>query len=193
MSLKNFSFFFSDLIIKIITFDSFIVKKIIKDFLKKYQPKSVLDLGCGSGSLSSLFRKESYLGFDIDEDLIEYAKSIHPGYKFLNLSSTNFYLNQKFEMILIVGVLHHLNNLDTDKTLSLTKKHLKKNGHILIIEAIWPIFKINLIGKFLRMIDKGNFIRTTDRYQKMVVRHFKIISCNSTLGGLIDYAVIVAA
>lgn len=192
MKVNLLPFIFSDLMIKIITFDSYAVKKIIRGFLKRYQPTAILDLGCGSGSLAPLFKKSSYLGFDIDKNLIEYAKGRHPKYKFTALDSTKFNLNQKFDMILIVGVLHHLNNLDTNKTLLLMKKHLKKGGHILIIEAILPIFKINLIGAYLRSIDKGHFIRTATEYEKLIAGHFSIISCDSRLGGLIDYAVIVA-
>lgn len=176
--------------ISIITFDSFLVKKMLRVYFKKHRPKVVLDLGCGSGSLASLFTKSSYSGFDADKKLIEYARLKHPGYTFFVSDATNFNFKNKFDLILIVGVLHHLEDANVEKALRCMRKHLKGSGRIFIVEAIPPIFKWNLVGGFLRSIDKGNWIRPMERYRALIEKQFKVEYSNSVLGGLIDYAVI---
>lgn len=187
---KYFSVIFSDFMISVLSMDSFVIKKILRDFIKENKPKKVLDLGCGSGSLSPLFRKSSYIGIDMDKKLIDYAKLKHPGYKFTVSDATSFNLNKKFDLIFIVGVLHHLEDSDVKKTLACMRRQLKDFGKIIIIEAIPPISKINLIGGFLRSIDKGKYVRHTEKYRKFIAKQFSIERCYSKLAGFFDYAII---
>lgn len=187
---KYISFIFSDFMVAVLSLDSFVIKNILRDFIKENKPREVLDLGCGSGSLSPLFSKSIYTGIDIDKKLIEYAKLKHPDYNFVVGDVTSFNLNKKFDFIFIVGVLHHLNDMDVKKTLVCMRKCLKDSGKIVIIEAIPPIIKINIIGSFLRAIDKGKYIRYTEKYRKFISKQFYITNCYSKLAGFFDYGII---
>jgi len=42
----------------------------------------VLDLGCGPGTCSYLFKPEDYTGIDIDSDYIDFARNKYPDYVF---------------------------------------------------------------------------------------------------------------
>ncbi|MCH9621173.1 MAG: hypothetical protein S4CHLAM20_05900 [Chlamydiia bacterium] len=46
-------------------------------------PSHVIDLGCGEGRLSQVFAKNDYLGLDIDEKIINVAKTQFSDYAFL--------------------------------------------------------------------------------------------------------------
>ena len=187
---SNFSYWFTDFAVKMLTFDSFIFKRLIRSRLQILKINSVLDIGCGTGTQAPLFSKSKYLGFDIDPGSIVYAKRLHSGYYFIVKDATDFRLNRKFDFILVVGVLHHLNDKEMAKSLSNMKRHLKTNGELLIIEAIPPLLKWNFIGLFLRSRDRGSYIRRLPKYKELIRKQFEIDICKNVYGGVFDYAFI---
>lgn len=185
----------SDLLIRFITLDYFFIKKILKDNLshdkKTGGPDSTLDLGCGTGTLAPLFPPKNYLGMDIDASAVRYAKKRFPQYQFKAEDATSLKLNRKFDLILIVGVVHHLNDKQVDMLLGRVKSHLKKEGKVILIEAIPPIFKWNILGLFLRKSDRGAFVRELRQYQRLVGREFRVLKSYTQKGGIVDYGVLV--
>ena len=177
-----------DIIVKILTLNLYVIKRLITPYTGIGK---VLDLGCGVGSLAPLFKRKNYLGIDIDKKSIEFARKKNLRYKFQVADVTDFQFNDKFDLILIVGVLHHLNNGDVRKTLEGVSNCLKKDGKLIVIEAIPPIFKWNLPGQFLRANDNGKFIRLTEEYKSLIEIKFYIKICKSALGGFFDYAFVV--
>jgi tRNA (uracil-5-)-methyltransferase TRM9 len=72
---------------------------------------SVLDVGCGNGRLieNLTSKKINYLGVDSSEELIKLAKLNYSDQKFKVLDILKLEtLNQKFNLVISVAVLHHL-------------------------------------------------------------------------------------
>ncbi len=185
---SNFSYWFTDFAVKLLTFDSYVFKKLINANLSLEKKGDILDVGCGTGTQAPLFPKSKYLGLDLDKGAIEYAKNLYPGYKFIVGDATSFGLNKKFDSILVVGVLHHLSDVQVKKSLTMIKRHLKSTGTVLIIEAIPPLFKWNLVGKFLRSRDRGAYIRELKDYEKIIGNLFTLNVSRNIFGGFFDYA-----
>lgn len=179
----------SELFVRIISFDYFIVKKIIAKHLQVKKGESILDLGCGTGILAPLFPKKYYIGIDIDPSLIETARKRNKDYNFLVDDVTTVNLNKKFNYILVCGVIHHMKDIDTINFINKIKSHIDNNGKILIIEAIPPIFNWNLLGHLNRKMDKGAYIRKLQDYKKFFIKDFMILESYNQLGGFADYAV----
>jgi len=190
--MKNLSISLSDFFIKIITFDYFVIKKVLKENVKDFKKKNVLDMGCGTGALSYLFSQKKYLGFDIDEESIRVAKKIHPGYKFQKGDATKFNLGKKYDLVIIIGVIHHLSNAQAAKAFSNVKKHLKKDGMAVVVEAIPPISKMNFLGRFLRFMDRGDYVRDIKDYRRLVKKDLSLSDSYEKKGGLVDYGILVA-
>lgn len=181
----------SELFIRVITFDYWAIKRIIRSFFGKVKPEGILDLGCGSGVLSVLFPKNAYLGVDMDYRLIEQAKATYKGYNFLVGDVTKIRLRRKFQYIVIIGVIHHLNDSDAKKLFATIAFHLKKDGAVLIVEAIPPIFRWNILGDIIRKMDKGTFIRKLNEYRKLAGKRFAILKAHNKAAGIVDYGVLV--
>lgn len=179
------------LIIRIITFDYFVIRKTIANWIPNKQVE-VLDMGCGLGYFANLFNKKGYLGIDIDPESISIAKRIHPKYSFQVGDATSFISKKKFDLILVVGVLHHLSDKQVTQCLKTMKDSIRKNGRLIIMEAIPPILKINFLGKILRSLDQGDYIRPIKKYENSISKKFDIIYSKEKLGGLVDYGVIIA-
>lgn len=184
-------FFLSYLSIRIITFDYFTIKKIISNFLKGHKYKHVLDFGCGIGILAPLFSPKQYLGFDIDAGAIAYAKAKYPKYSFQVGDATKLKLNKKFDLIVVVGVLHHLTNKEVKAALKVIKSLLLPKGKTILIEAIPPIYKWNILGQFLRSLDRGHHVRAIEDYKRLVDSGLVIEKQYKRIGGVLDYGVFV--
>lgn len=186
----------AELLVRIVSIDYFFVKKIITRCFKQsggVAGKSVLDLGCGTGILAPLVTKSGYFGVDADEGLIKYAKKKHPGYLFETVDATKLRLGKKFNYVMVVGVIHHLNDTGVKKFIKTIDIHLKKDGKVLIIEAIPPIFKWNFLGAVNRKMDRGAYIRRLDDYVKFAEKELKVEQAYNQLGGIADYGVLVAS
>lgn len=186
---EKFKILINEYLIKLLTLNYFAIKKVIKQELEIKKGEKLLDVGCGTGILSKMFSQGNYTGIDIDKKLIEFCKNAYNN-NFLVMSVENlrFPLNT-FDKIIIIGVIHHLNDRIAKKAFLEIKKVLKKNGQILLIEAIPPISKFNIFGKVLREHDKGEFVRKPHEYEKLFTSQFKITKKYKQKGGIVDYAV----
>ena len=108
---------------------------IIFDVIVSIKPKTILDLGCGGGWLSKILSAKGYhtIGIDISVSLIKTATKAAPkSVGFLIGDCMNLpFNNNTFDLIIGMGVLHHLN---LNKTLAECHRVLNKNGSILIME-----------------------------------------------------------
>jgi len=95
----------------------------------KDQQIHIIDLGCGTGTFTkklSLLNGEIY-GCDISSKSIAQAIKLNPKVKFSvqDIESLSFE-NDKFDVVVLSGVLHHFNNLE--RILTEAKRILKHNG-----------------------------------------------------------------
>ncbi len=128
---------------------------------------SVLDAGCGNGRLLEAFKdkKINYLGFDNSKKLIELAKTEFSKKSYeLRVMSCEFLvgnileldkiINNKFDYIFCIAVLHHIPGNDLRvKALEQLKSKIKPGGKIILtVWNLWnlPKFK-KLIFKFLAL------------------------------------------
>lgn len=177
--------------IRLITLNYLVVRKLIKKY--KNGAKRVLDLGSGNGYLCEFFNPSSYVGVEIGPGLVREAKEKYPKYHFQTGDITNLNLKKKFDLVLVIGVIHHLSNQDFGKALKTISKHLSLKGRALIVEAIPPISKFNIIGKLIRSLDRGEYVRPISDYKTRMKKNFKIIKAKEVKGGIVDYALFVLA
>ena len=101
--------------------------------------ESILDVGCGNGELASELAVEgrTVVGFDIDKGSVGEARR-----RFSDRTNLHFRVGDAMQLDRVVGrrrfdcivstfALHHV---DTPSVLQLMKKHLRKNGRIIIID-----------------------------------------------------------
>ncbi len=68
----------------------------------------ILDLGCGTGTLTKKLSEmcAKAVGIDASEDLLEAAKKHYPELEFIHADATNFVLNEKVDAIFSNAVFH---------------------------------------------------------------------------------------
>lgn len=69
---------------------------------------SVLEIGCGTGTLLAATRPARGVGVDISPKMIEIAAARHPAYRFLVADAAALRLSETFDYVMIPDVIEHL-------------------------------------------------------------------------------------
>lgn len=110
-----------------------------KNLLSKYNCRSVLEIGCGTGNLAGRFSKNGfdYTGMDISDEMLALAKNNNSGCKFLQGAMQQFILPQQVQSAIITGrtISYLLTNKDVSDSLGTINKNLEAPG-ILCFDCI---------------------------------------------------------
>lgn len=125
----------------------------VQGFIKKYgkPTKQVLELACGSGSMSILLAKQGYdvIGLDLSEEMLMIAKdkALKERVKigFFQQDMTCYELNQKFDAVVCIcdGMNYVLENDDMNELLERVAHSLKDDG--IFIFDISTYYKLKYI------------------------------------------------
>lgn len=175
---------------KIIRRDNFTYRNIIKIIEKNlFNCKSILDIGCGAGTLALYLANKGYKvdGIEISKKAIVSCKE---SAEFLNLENVNFSVmnfpkqtpSKKYDLIICSEVIEHLQ----DDNLALRKIHslLNKNGKAIIttpsINA--PLYRLNLANDFDKRVGHLRRYSLDSLVSCCEKAGFKIISKGKTEG-----------
>ena len=150
--------------------------KIIKKYITRENVK-VLDLGCGPAEIIESLPNVKYYGFDINPIYINYAKKKYKNKgiffcKKISLKDTKRL--PKFDYVLLLGILHHLDDDEIKKLMIIIKRVLKKRGNVITEDPIY-IKNQNPIAKLIISLDRGENVRNKNEYINLIRRHFKKI------------------
>ena len=143
-------------------------KLLIRDFIKPHAGADVLDCGCGPAHILKYFPKETnYTGIDLSADYISKAKKLFPGSLFKVSSVDDFVISgKKFDIILALGLLHHIDDESCKKLFSSAYKLLKKNGRMITQDGVY-VKEQSYLAKFLLKRDRGQFVRDKKSYVQL--------------------------
>jgi ubiquinone/menaquinone biosynthesis C-methylase UbiE len=96
----------------------------------------VLDLGCGDGRWGVILapRCKEYVGVDFSKKLLEKARRNVPDASagFICCPAQEYFTDEHFELILIIGLLTYLNDEDIIEMVSHCRKMLGKGGRLFV-------------------------------------------------------------
>ncbi len=86
---------------------------VIADRIRRYNPKKILDIGCGPGQMASLLRDQGipcYLGVDFSSVGIKQARKVCPEYEFVvaDVFETDFLETHSYDCLLVMEFLEHV-------------------------------------------------------------------------------------
>lgn len=111
--------------------------KLILNYIEKYKPKTILDVGCGRGFYLKMISHYQFIkeihGVDIEKKYLKIAKKINNDDRVLIKENSVYslpYPDNFFDFIICSEVLEHLRN--DIKALKEIKRVLKPKGHLVI-------------------------------------------------------------
>ena len=131
---------------------------------------TVLDLGCSTGRAGREIcdmQKQSYVGIDLAPRYIEFAKKNNPMADYRVMDGRNLeFPTHFFDIIMFVGVLHHMDDVTAKACLKEVRRTLKPTGYLLMAE---PVFTSNsLLSNIFLSLDRGKFIRESSQYIDLI-------------------------
>lgn len=162
---------------KILSFGNESVRDYLLSTINLSANSTILDVGCGTGRYAEIFAGK-FFGIDSNKEYIDYAKKHHQG-NFSVMDATDLkFSDNTFNLVFNVGVFHHLSDQQVKKTLNEMKRVTKKDGQILIIDAVFPE-KITSLGYWLFKFDRGRYTRTLRQLKNLLTGDgFKLVQDN---------------
>ena len=160
---------------------------VMRQLLDLYKPKTVLDLGTGSGNFELLFAKriEKIVGVDYNQEALvflecELKKRKIKNVKLINQNIVDLEKEKelgKFDMIFIIDVLEHLKGIPVDNLITNFKKWLNIGGKIVVVTpnygGFWPFIERFIIDKFTSLPHLEDIQHVTKFNSKKLIYIFK--------------------
>ncbi|NBS37198.1 MAG: class I SAM-dependent methyltransferase [Actinobacteria bacterium] len=116
----------------------------------------------------------SYLGIDHNPKYIETARArfgSRAEFHCWDVTDTRLTALGKFDIVLMLGVLHHLTDGEIHTMLQHASTTLKPGGRLITFDCAVDRGQ-HPIARVLARLDRGRYARTTDRYQDLISKHF---------------------
>lgn len=150
-----------------------------REFFRQYAeipPGSrILEIGCGHGkNIEYMPEGVAYTGCDPNPRYIYYAQQKYGTRgRFLCVSAEEFAQQplREFDIVLIVSVLHHLNDTQVLALAAGAVAALRPGGLFLAWEPCWTPSQ-GWLDRLMLSIDRGRFVRTPDGYAMLLGKIF---------------------
>jgi SAM-dependent methyltransferase len=147
------------------------MKKFSDDVIRPQDGDRIFDIGCGPGALlRCLPPGTSYVGFDRNPAYIERARQMNMGRgQFICDDVANFARHDlaPADIVVAIGVLHHLDDDLTANLLRQTAGALNPGGRLITVD---PCFhpKQSALQRFVVSNDRGMHVRSFSQYLDLV-------------------------
>jgi SAM-dependent methyltransferase len=148
----------------------------VREFVRPHAGMCVLDIGCGPADILAYLPADiDYWGFDISETYIQQARDRFGGNgKFFCKEISNSDLEQlpAFDIVLALGLFHHLDDEIAVNVLKLAQTALKPGGRLLSVDPCLNPGQ-NFISRLLVQNDRGQNVRNKTGYASLADMVFK--------------------
>jgi SAM-dependent methyltransferase len=158
---------------------------------RENEPRTFLDLGCGTGEFAPCFPAARYVGVDLSREYIRFAARAHRGHFAVSDSSLLAMESQRFDAALVLGILHHLPDEVVCATVRELHRVLRPAAIALVMEDIPPPDWRNLPGHLMHWLDRGGYIRGEADYRAFFSPGFEVLRASTMRSGICDYGVYV--
>jgi ubiquinone/menaquinone biosynthesis C-methylase UbiE len=145
------------------------IARYVNEVLRPEPGIRMLDVGCGPANILSYLPSVDYIGIDLNEKHIAFARQRYGGRgRFVVGNAANLRHNEeKFDLINVSALLHHLADRDAMSLFNSLKGFLKPGGRIVTIDNVW-LPSQRFVVKLINKLDSGINIRTPEGYLKLL-------------------------
>ena len=146
----------------------------VVDLVRPEQGDSILDVGCGTGTILEFLPRTTYFGYDIHAAYIAAATRTH-GRRgtFIHRAFDAGELDKlpQFDIVIAISLLHHLDGEEAVELLRAIHAALKPSGRLVTLDPCFSSHQ-NPIARFIILRDRGRNVRTVDGYHKLAATVF---------------------
>ena len=152
---------------------------LVKEYIRPKAGDKLLDIGCGPGGiLHYLPENVEYTGFDASHQYIEAAQKRYGNRATFiceQVNTTNLKEHSHFDIVLAIGILHHLDDAETLQLFKIAHAALKNGGRLITMDGVF-MEKQSPIARWIISKDRGQNVRTQEGYLELASQVFPNIS-----------------
>lgn len=133
--------------------------------------RRILDVGCGPGTNARYATNADYVGIDINESYLAYARTHFRGaFLAADLRSSDLRHLGRFDTIIVNSFLHHIDDEAVDHVLAQLRERLEPGGRVHLLELVLPP-RLSA-GRVMARLDRGAFARPIERWMRLFETFF---------------------
>ena len=150
---------------------------LVQEYIRPKPTDSILEIGCGPGTIIPYLPTTSYVGFDADPKYIGLAQKRFPNLRFVCERVSQYTLPERdcFDIVLALGVIHHLDDAEAVQLFQVAFDALKPGGRLVTHDGVW-IDGQSGIAKYLLARDRGEFVRAEKEYLALASQVFATVT-----------------
>lgn len=149
------------------------------EYIRPRSGMRILDIGCGTAEILDFLPEVDYYGFDLSEKYIASARR-HYGrrghFEIAKVSEQAIEQLGTFDLILAIGVLHHLDDAEALQLFNLAKSGMKPDAVLITIDGC-KVPGQSVVAAKIMSWDRGSYIRNEDSYRKLASQSFNHLEC----------------
>jgi SAM-dependent methyltransferase len=136
--------------------------------------RRVLDVGCGPGTNTALFRHTDYVGLDINDSYTRTARRrFRREFVTADVCKYDAPEDARFDFILLNSLLHHIDTASVRRILSSLARQLTPDGHVHILDLVLP--EARGLPRTLARNDRGDFPRPLADWRGIFTESFEAV------------------
>lgn len=150
----------------------------LREYVRAKAGDRILDIGCGPGDVVAYLPNVNYVGFDFSQEYIKAAQSRYGDRATFiceKVSTQTLEEHSSFDIVLAMGILHHLNDVEALQLFQLAQTSLKPGGRLLTIDPCF-IQQQSPFARYIISKDRGQNVRTKEGYFAIASQIFSNIA-----------------
>jgi SAM-dependent methyltransferase len=146
---------------------------LVSEYIRPMAGSRILEIGCGPGTIVRYLPQSEYLGFDLSAEYIALARRRFPQAQFVCERVSQFSLpaQNSFDLVLALGIVHHLEDDEARKLFQVGYDALKSGGKLVTVDGVWTRNQSSTARWFLAR-DRGEHVRSESEYVGIACRVF---------------------
>jgi len=143
------------------------------DYIRPYEGMKIFDIGCGPADILNHLEDVNYLGADLSEAYISHARNKYgdKGEFFVGMADTLPPRDEKFDFVMALSLLHHLEDDECIALFETAKKQLVSKGRLMTFDGVYTEEQSSLARFFLDK-DRGQNVRFVEGYTSLAKKVF---------------------
>src|ERR1700761_3407103 len=150
---------------------------LLNQYIQPAAGARILEIGCGPGTIVRYLPPSEYLGFDLSPEYIELAKRRFPKARFVCERVSQFLLakEEKFDVVLALGILHHLDDAEAQQLFQIAYDALKPGGKLVTTDGVY-VDGQSSAERWVLSRDRGEYVRREREYVGIASQVFSNIT-----------------
>jgi SAM-dependent methyltransferase len=153
----------------------------LAEYAKPAPDEKILDVGCGPGDILDYLPKVNYTGVDLSPEYIRAAQERFGSKGRFCCTDVGLATIEgeqgTFDLVLAIGVLHHLDDVQAGQLFALARRALSPGGRLVTYDGCYVPGQAHL-ARWLLARDRGQFVRNRDEYLRLASAHFSTVQPN---------------